>query len=327
MRYTNRYKIGTIPFVSGQRQTLEIPRTGVLHSLDIRVQFTITSGSSAIVGPLFECLARILSRLEIEVNGDDTVVNTTGAFLAAMQEFDNRGVPGLGMDDTVILTGSATATAYDINLHLPFYMQNGRGPDDTGLPTKGFRDVNLAVTWTDAACADLFTTPNGATISGVTCTVHGEFHNNVAATKSYYARGLALISEDLGSTSSDFAMELAANGSPLNFRRAFIQTLVGNIGSDAILSGGSIKLEATPVQMQKVDGVVIKAQNRRRYMLPALTTGLYVVDTQLFGEGPDMINVSQLDSDLKLIFDATKQSGTNRIIIQREVLRNYQTNQ
>lgn len=320
-RYLNRYKLGSLTYRSAQRETLEIPRTGVLHSLDIRVRFTVTSGSSAMVGPLFNTLSRIIRRLEITVNGSDTVINTTGPMLEAMARLDNQIAP-LGTDDAFVLTGSSTATAYDIVLHVPFYMPNHRIPDDTGLPTKSFRDVTLAVTWAADDVSDFVTTPNSAVMSGVTCTIHGEFHNNVPADKTYRARGLSLIDDSLSATQSDWAIEIASAGSQMLLRRLFLTTLVNSVGSDAILAAGSMKLEAVPVIAQIMDGPVCKAINRRRYKVDP-QTGVYCLDTELFGEGVDMIDVRALDSDLNLVFDATKQSGTNDFKIQREVMRAF----
>lgn len=324
-RYLNRVRLGNITYRSAQRETLEIPRIGVLHTLYVRVKYTVTSGSSAMSGPLFNTLSRIIRRLEVTVNGSDTVVNTTGPMLEAMARLDDA-VPPLGTDDSFVLSGSATATEYDITLPLMFFLPHHRIPDDTGLPTKAFRDVTMAITWGSDDCADLVATTNDAAISNVTCQITGEFHVGVSPAapkpKSYRARGLSLIDDTLSASQTDYAMEIASAGNPILFRRALITTLVNNVGSDAILSGGSVKLEAVPTIAQTIDGGVLKAINKRRYRVSP-QTGVYMIDTELFGEGTDMIDVSQLDADLKLVFDATKQSGTNDFKIQREVVRAF----
>jgi len=50
--------------------------------------------------------------------------------------------------------------------------------DDTGLDTTNLNQLSVMMTWGRTDCSDLFATPNGATISGVSLDVEGHYLAN-----------------------------------------------------------------------------------------------------------------------------------------------------
>jgi hypothetical protein len=308
-------KIGSIAFASGGRQTLEIDRAGVLMSLALRLTFTITNSGTPPVTPLYQALAGLIKRIEILVGGRDTVWSIRGDSLAARLFYENQ-IAAQGMDATVVLTASA-ATTYDIVLPLDFFVPNGRRPDDTGLDLRRVSTAIIAVTWGNSNCSDIFTTPNSAAISNVSCTVEGDYLLGAPDTAVYLVRAIDQVERELTGTSDNFDV-IMDKGSGLFYRGFQVEALAAGVGHASIVN--SIKLEAGPFSFRASDALHIQARNRMGYGVAPLT-GVYMLPQSFFGQGTTWINTAELTSDLKLIFNATKQTGTNIIRVTREAVR------
>lgn len=309
-------KIGQVVFAAGGRQTLEIDRAGVLNQLTLRLKYTVTNGGSAAVGPLFQALARLIKRVEIIMGGRDTVWSISGKSLAMLAHVDNM-YPAYGMGDAVVLTGSA-ATTYDITIPLPFFLDNARRPDDTALDLRRVSQASIAITWGPTDCSDLYTTPNSAAISSVTCDVEGEYTLGAPNDQVYLVRAIDEIEEEITGNSGNRSL-IVDRGSGLFVRRLFLTFEDAKIGADDVLN--DVKLEAGSFIFLNRDPVQVKAKNKREYGLESLITGVYAFDETLFGQATSMINTGELTSDLKFVMDVTKGSGTTTVRLTREVVR------
>lgn len=310
--------LGTIAYQSGQRQTLEIDRDGVLAQINLRIQYTVTNGASAAVGPFFQALARIVRRFEILVGGRDTIIGQAGEALTARALLEFGTLP-YGMGDTVVLTGSA-ATVYHVVIPIPLWLPRGRRPDDTALDLRDprIRQVVLGITWAASDCTELYTTPNSAAISAVTCEVEGEYLLDVPAAQQFLVRVLDEQERELTGTNDAFDFILD-RGNQLAYRSFLITSLAAKIGLDTIIN--TIELKAGSFVFAKRNAVAVKAEQKRDYQQEAGTAGLYFLTPLKFGEVVDSINTGILTSDLRLLFNATKQSGTNIIKVHREAVR------
>jgi hypothetical protein len=308
-------KLGNVVYVSGARQTLEIDRGAPLLELMLRLRYTVTNGATAPVGPLYQTLARLIRRLELIVGGRDTVISISGASLAARRAYE-QGIVEYGMDATVVLTGSA-ATTYDVVLSVPLVLPRGRRPDDTALDLRRVSSCTLAITWGPGDCTDFYTTPNSAAISGVTCAVEGRYLLGAPDSAVYLTRTLDQVNKELTGTNTNFDMVMD-RGSGLAYRSFQIETLAAEIGSDGILN--AMRIEAGNFTFRNTDAVQIKGQNRRDFQFAPIT-GLYLPELSLFGQGITWIATDKLDSDLRLVLDATKIAGTNMIYVTREGVR------
>lgn len=316
--FKNTHIIGQIDYRSGQRVSIDVDRGEVLLALRLRLQFTITNGGSNAVGPLYQTLARIIRRLEVIVAGRDTVVSINGETLAAMQYYNDQLV-ALGMDASVVLTSSA-ATAYDITLELPFYLTNpAERPEDTALDLRGVRSCNIAITWADSACADIYTTPNSAAISGVTCTVEGDYKVGADPKEAFMVRQLDLVSQTVAAANSQLQIDID-KGSGVVVRRLFIESLVDQVGVDTIIAG-MYALQANQVTFQKGYSKLLKARNRSTFKV-APVTGVLILDETLFGSMRSALPTAGLPASMQLVLDASLPSGTTRLVnITREVVR------
>lgn len=313
----HRRKLGSVSYTAGGRETLEIPRPGVLTRLFVRVRFTNTNGGTAPTGLRFQTLARIIRRLEVVVGGRATVFNQEGAMIAARAACEYSTVAD-GMEDTVDVSVS-TGTAYDITLPIDFWLPRGRVPDDTALDLRRVQSAMVAITWGDAS--DLFNTANGAAVSAVTCEIEAEYVVDPPADQVYMTRIVDQVTKTLDASNDNFQIELA-RADRLFLRNLFIATTVDRIGNNTILSAGSAKLETGTLVIQHADAPVIQAENKLRYSpIQGLITGLYAMNVSPWGEGSFWVNTGNLNADLFLTLDAAKQAGTNHVTVSREYVR------
>ena len=308
------------------RQAVQLDRDGVLNALSIRVRYTVSNGATGPAAPLWGCLARILRRVEVLVNGQDTVVNINGAHLASRQLYE-FGMRAYGMEATVVLTNSAV-TVYDVVLYLPFHLPpNAEREDDTALDLRGVQQATLAITWGDQT--DLFGTPNTATISAVTCEVTGHYLVNPSPLlkngkpRLYWIRALDIQDVDNSSTNAALSV-LLDRGSDLFWRTLHIATMRNNVAVQNILTG-DIRWQAGSFMYDSRSPVEVLANTLRETKAPfselAVADQVYRLDRTLFGSITTVINGGALAGDLYLLFGTTYTSGVERISISREFIR------
>ena len=240
------------------------------------------------------------------------------AVVRAAHEFG--AVPD-GMEDTVVLTASAV-TAYDVTIPLPFFLPRARRPDDTGIDLRRVTQATVAVTWANFDASDIYGTPGAAAISLVTCTIEGEYLLDADPTRFVGVRQLAEIEKDLSATNSSFVMTIDGR-TGLVVRDLMVASLVDKVGDNTILSAGSFKVESGPFVFLDRDAPMIRAANKSDSNLESLIAGVYHVPLILFGELNQGINTSPdvLPADLDVVLDATKQAGTNTLLMSVESVR------
>jgi hypothetical protein len=314
-----RRRLPSPQYQAGVRNTIAIDRDGVLMMLVLRVQFRCTNGATGPVGPLWQTLARIMRRVEVIVNGQDTVVTINGAHLASRAQVEWGG-RSLGMDATVVLTNSAV-TDYDVTIPLPFFLPKGVRPDDTGLDLRQTQQAILAVTWGDAS--DLFTTTNSAALSNVSCVVEGHYYVNAPAEQVFLAR--VLDTQDTPNPASNANMAILQDrGSDLWYRSWHMATLRNNVAVQNIITG-DVRLNAGAFVYINRDGQNVLAETIRNYALPfaeyPTADRVYRLDMPFLGQNTTNINASALGGDLFLTLGTTYTSGTEIISISREMMR------
>lgn len=312
--------LGAVQFAAGTRQLLDIDRDGVLHQINLDISFSIT-GVAATAGPLNECLARVITRCELIINGQDTVWNLSGELMASRARYEYSAMP-YGFDSTVVV-GAAT-TAYRIVLPMLFTLPRGRRPDDTSVDCRQFRQVTLAITWQAQGLGDFFTTPGvAATYQSLICNVEGIYSVQVDAAKSYLIRAIDQVYQDVPNTNAN--LPVLQDRGDLYYRGFHLVSTAAELAVNNIIN--NIRLEAGSFVFANRSQVFQAADLIREYGLPLSTTympvpsGVYRIDPIIWGEGGTMIAMALLTADLYLKFDVTKQAGTNTIKISREVVR------
>lgn len=314
MLYTPR-KLGTIDFAETQRKTLSIDRDGVAMQFNLELEFTITNSATPAVAPKWEALGALIKRLEIIMGGRDTVVSIDGPGLIARARYEFGQAP-LGVDDTVVLAGSA-ATTYKVVIPVIFWSPRGRRPDDTALDLRRVRQATLAITWGDID--DFYGTPNAATISAVTCTVEAHYMLDVPADSVYLVRQLSTIEEEV--TASNSGLTILVDGiTGLMLRSVMVVGTVDDVANDTILDDGSLRLESGSFVFANQDGPMLQGDNVLQFAT-AKQTGVYFQNMLKFGEAAHLINTANLTANLNGIFDVTKQAGTNKLKLYLESWR------
>lgn len=315
-----RRRLASPLYAAGVRQTVQLDRDGVMLGIAVRVAYRVTNGGTGPVNPLWGTLARILRRVEIVVNGQDTVMNINGAHLASRQLLESGQRP-LGMEATVVTTASA-ATDYDITIRVPFVLPQGsQRRDDTALDLRGVQQAILAITWGDAS--DLFGTVNGAAVSNVTVEVTGHYLVNASPQQRFLVRALDIQEQDNTTTNANLSISLD-RGSDLFWRNLHIATLRNNISVQNILTG-DIRWQAGSFIYDNRSAREILADTIYESTIPysefPAADQVYRLGRDFYGSIATLINGGALSGDLFLILGTTYTSGTERISISREFIR------
>jgi hypothetical protein len=306
-------------YAAGVRQTVNIDRDGVLWKMSLRLNFTVTNAATGPVGPRWMTLARLIRRVEVIVGGVDTVVSVTGAHLASRAQVEN-GKRARGMSSTIVLTNSAV-TNYEIILPLPFFLPKGVRPDDTGLDLRNVQQATLAITWGDAS--DLFTTPNGATVSAVSLVPTGHYYVNAPDKQLFMVRALDMLEQNSPATNANLSL-LMDRASDLWWRSFHIATLRDQVAVQNIITG-DFRVFAGAWQYLNADGPTILARTEDEYNMPVAefpaADQVYRVDFNYLAQDTTTINAAALQADLLLALGVTYTSGTEVISVSREAKR------
>lgn len=322
-------KLGSIVYSSGGRNSLELDKNGVLLRLFLRLRYTVTNGATGPVGPLYQTLSRLISRVEILAGGRDVVQSIPGYKLAE-RAFLEQGTPAYGMSSTVVLTNSAV-TSYDVILPIAFTLPLGAREDDCALDTTGLSQLSAIVTWGKSDASDLFTTPNGAAISAVTLDVEGQYIANPMRNSSgaivsgrtgkpYLVRQLDYTDVAITASSTNFSTILDSR-TGLLVTSFLISQLADEVGVDTIIN--TFRLEAASFVYCLRDAPFIRAENVRDLNIPggATQAGALYIEPRLNGSVINAINTAELMGDLKAVMDVTKQGTVSKLSIQRESIR------
>ena len=318
--YFHSKPLGQLDYISGGRDSLEIARDGVISRLNLRIQYTVTNGASAAVGPLWQALARILRRVEIVINGRDTIYSIDGPGLISRAIYEMGEVP-YGADATVVLTGEAETT-YDLVVPIPFFLPRSASPYITALPADRFGQVTLHVTWAPSDCSQMYGTPNSAAISAVSCWVEGEYFVGLPAGTNFLTCVLDQVEYPVTADSSAFNMTMDT-GTGLKYRSFHVVALDDDVASDAIID--ELTVQSGTQVFQKRSNVFLQAANLINHMQADHQTGVYFLPTEQAGR-PDMwIDTARetLAADLLLSADLDLGSGTTKLVVYREAVRPF----
>ncbi len=325
----NTRKLGSINYISGGRESLELDKNGVLMRLNLRLRFTVTNSATAPVTPLFQALARLINRVDIMAGGRDTVQSIPGYMLAARAAYEQIGIPVRGMGAAVVTTASAV-TNYDVTLPVDFMMPLGQRQDDTALDTTGLTQLSCIVTWGKNDASDLFATPNGAAISNVQLDVEGEYIVNPQRSstgmavssktgKPYLVRAFDYQEIDISASNTAFSTILDSRSGLVVTSFLFV-ALADSQGNDSIIN--SMQIDAASFNFLNRDAEEIRAENQRRLRLVnGPTPGMLYVDPRVGGSILNAISTGDLAGDLKATLNVTTQGTVCKLAIQREAVR------
>lgn len=315
-----KVKLGTLDYAAGQKKTLELSRDGILLQLNLRVRFTVTAGASAMVGALFQTIARGIRRADVVIDGRDTVLSHSGEMLAARAIYEH-GVVIDGMEDTFVLTGSATVTSYDVTIPIPFYLPRSADPFAAALPINRYRQATLELTFANGA-ADLVTTVNSAALSAFTVDVEAEYAFVTPAdgwwSKPFLVRELSVVEKDFTAAATAMVLPIFTGAGGVSaIRSVALATLEGLVGTDADLN--SLEVVAGTFVWQKIDAAAIQASNKATFAT-AILTGFYMLPFVKGGQEAMAINAGGLTADLNAVLNVNSATA-GKVLMSIERLR------
>ncbi len=320
--------IGVFPYASAGVSTVQIDRDGILSQLNIAVDFTITNTGVSPVTPLNFALAQIIQELQVTLNGKDTVIRQSGEHLAARAITDFGALP-FGLDATVVLTALA-ATTYRVNIPVALFLPNAQRPDDTGIECRNFSQVTVALRFANANCQEIFTTPNGALISNVSCSVFGTYTQTPESeivpldSNASLVRVLDYVLQNNTTTNANLGIQMD-RGNQL-YRTFKLITKRNGVAVDNIISNLRVQAGQFVYVDESANNNRANIVNNYRLFSPsaiAAITGTYDHNFAQYGSLMTGINVSPeaLKVDLFHYLNTTYTSGTETITILREAVR------
>lgn len=318
--------VAIYPYTSGAAVPQQFDRDGILTKLNINATFTITGGGSDAVGALAFALAQIIQEFTLTLNGKDTVIRQSGEHLAARALTDFGALPQ-GLGATVVLT-AATATTYNIVIPIALFLPNAKVPDDTGIETRNLSQVTGTIRFANSNCSEIFTTPNGAAISNVSCSIVGEYtqtdESSIIPLEQNAVRVLDTVS--VGNVASNSQLGIQMDRGNWVYRGFKILTKRNGIYVDNIVN--SLRVQSGSLVFTDMSALNNRADilnNYRLYQSSAIAalTGHYDHNYAQFGSLLTGINVNpdQMRSDLFHYLNTTYTSGTENISVLREAVR------
>lgn len=137
---------GTVPYRANNPETLDLSRGTLCREMLLRLtmQPTATAGQNAAANVQWGGPWGVIRRLEIVLNGSDSILNLTGADLSRLAWHQL----GIAPDVPDTLGDGATANpALDVSLIVPFWMPRAAKPMDTVLDTRRLASYSIRVTW------------------------------------------------------------------------------------------------------------------------------------------------------------------------------------
>jgi hypothetical protein len=322
--WTQRRVLASVPF-QGSVQSIPVDRDGVLGMIAVRLGFTITNAATGPATPRWNALARLIRNLRLQVEGQDTVIELPGEVIAARHVFE-FGCRAPGMDATVVLTNSAV-TVYNVRLVIPMFLPRARRAEDTSIDLRPYTSVNLLVNW--GTINDIFVTPNGATISAVTCQPEAYYLMDEAPrltpdSKPYMARVLDVVDVPVTQTNPQFTIKVDG-GRGILHRGLHVIALVDDQLSNAILDAGQFELKSGGRVWLQREGLAVRQDAQSDWGIPpsevAALVGNYRLELSHYGQMQTLINTDDLTSDLNLRVGTALQAGVNRLLVARETIR------
>jgi len=184
----NRRKIGVIPFNGSQRASLDLPQTGILANLLIRVAGTLTitngTGGATLNAAEYGKPFGLIDRVHLTANSGTEIINVTGKglYLRNLIDINNYlDIPAANMTEAVSgnpvyqFGTSAGANTVEFTLKVPIAV-NDRDPIGMILLQNRETLLTLALDWANPS--NLFTLTGTASVA---------FTGNAYVTMEYFS--------------------------------------------------------------------------------------------------------------------------------------------
>jgi len=298
--------VQAINWAASQLKSRSLP-LAVMAGLRLRLDADYDTHTSA---PTAENFWRnIIKRIEIVLNGQDTLINLPFEFLLHMNTMEQGVAPKTSVD---VSTSASNAKAYG-NFFLPFELLNSVLPRDTLLDARLLSSCVLNVSW--GAASDLLNinTINSATL-GIVTKEFGNIPDPLKLARHEYAYDTILLN-----VAGDITFQLPTRGEN-QYRRIWILVLDGS--TPAVLSD----VEITNIKVASRSFVYyddtadnnLAAQNKS--FGRAALTGVYCVDFTTEGQMTTRIDAREMN-ELTLTLTSQVTDGSAIIIAEKAMYK------
>ena len=309
MRFLKR-QIKTLSYAANGTDSLDLPRNYQYHQLGLRLKGIVTVGTAAATAILQDSPFSLVERIEVVVNGKDTIKSYSGRDLKALMQINSHTL-------SEVTQPGKTVAAHSFNAYMvvDFAMPNAKVELDTLANSAIMSTFQLRVVW--AAETALLTPAATTTLAVSACTLAvssiesiGSAPESVFMTNKEY-----IIEKEVTSTTSSFQIDLPADNT---YRRlVLISTDAGVRESDII---NSITLKSGTDVFVQIDAPSLIDSNKLDFELEAVSTGVYVIDLSKYGSMRDILDMSQRTS-FELVLDVAVGAGTTKIrVIPQQVV-------
>lgn len=347
---TNQFKLvnrmGTFAQIVG-RQPLNLDVGAPLTGLDLRVRYTITTGAVAPTGAQFGTLfqlAQIIQRMELVINGQDTVMSAQPWMYIARLITERHGILPRGFETPINMLANQT-TNVDIHIPIHFDLLRGRKRNDCAVDLRGIRAAQLFLTF--GTLANFFNVPGATvTLTNVIVDVEATYIEQVPAHDKrgnpiiFAVRQIDEITQQLPGANNQMTLDIdQRTGVNLCSLAYFFATTTAGViaGDDTGVIGaftGDLKIKSGGQYYLITQFPFARGRVRDEYQLinagQALDVasminpefpGFFMFDIRYDGKLSTGIPTGALDANLQSLLNHNYNTGNTNMFVQRESVR------
>lgn len=255
-------------------------------------------------------LLGLINSLQIVANGDETIKSVPALKFEIGDLMASGNKSMSSVVETVSTAGADSYVWFTIYCAIP----NTFRPADTILNTAVYSTLNMIVNWGTGANLGTDITVNSASIEVYSHALTNYLRNSGEKIKHYKE---TYLKKDVTVSSNQLTIDLPTKQLYKSF--AIVSTVDG-VRSDAVINKITIKSGTTIIVQLEADE--IQAINYKDYGVQSASdlTGLHVIDFLSRGKMSDLLDTFKSFNTLEMVFDVTKQTGTNTLEIFSDVI-------
>lgn len=296
-----RRKLETLNYEKNASKSIALPRNYSYQGLYLTLKAVITI-VTADATAYTNAPWKLIKRIEVIANGRDSLKNIDGVALAMLNKF----MQGAANYFSTVPVAVGASQAFESSLYLPFAMPRAVKPVDTYLNAPDFGTLEFRITF--GSEADMYSA-NSANVTITSASVSVQSLESIGAGRAPLINKVGIIEKEVTATASEFSVPINVGNS---FRGFLVRAEVDGNPSDSVIN--SVVLRSGTEVYCKTDYNQIRNENKLHFGVESMPSGYLFIDFC-----PDGYLTESLDtkgfSNLELVCDVTKQSGTNKITV------------
>jgi hypothetical protein len=299
-------KEGSVIYSASNQKRLELNRNYHIQKYSCKLSVTHTNSSASFKD---EDLLALINSIQIVANGDETIKSVPASKFHISSIMAN-GRKGLQSIDSTDGSGKESYVWFDIYFAIPKVWR----PEDTIFNTAVYSTLNMLVNWgSDSSIG------SGITVTSATLDVYSDalvnYSRNAGEKIKHFKE--VYLNKNITVSSTDLTIEVPVKHLYKSFE---IVSLVDGVRNGDIINKVTVKSGTTVIA--QLEAEAIKAKNYVAYEVlnSADLTGIYIIDFLSRGKMSDLLDTITKYNTLELVFDVTKQTGTNDLNIYSDII-------